>query len=157
MHFYREFLEISNLVQKFWLKFRPKFDVILWNRAARGASVDVILWKRTVRGASVDVILWKRAARGASVDVILWKRTARGVSVDVKLSKRAARGASVDVTLWMTPPEAKFFITFLDVSENDPRRRRKKLAISTDLQSGMLSGNSESHLRSQKKSPKVDT
>ena len=52
----------------------------------------------------------------------------------------------------MTPPEAENFITFLDVSENDPAGGGKFLAISTDLQSGMLSGNSESHLRSQKKS-----
>ena len=36
-----------------------------------------------------------------------------------------------------------------DVSENDPAGSGKFWAISTDLQSGMLSGNSESHLRSQ--------
>ena len=41
------------------------------------------------------------------------------------------------------------FYPFLDVSENDPAGGGKFWAISTDLQSGMLSGNSESHLRSQ--------
>ena len=38
---------------------------------------------------------------------------------------------------------------FLDVSENDPAGGGNFLAISTDLQSGMLSGNSESHLSLQ--------
>ena len=37
-----------------------------------------------------------------------------------------------------------------NVSENDPAGGENFWAISTDLQSGMLSGNSESHLRSQK-------
>ena len=39
-----------------------------------------------------------------------------------------------------------------NVSENDPAGGEKCWAISADLESGMLSGNSESHLRSQKNS-----
>ena len=45
-----------------------------------------------------------------------------------------------------------FHQLFLDVSENYPAGGENFWAISTDLQSGMLSGNSESHLRSPKKS-----
>ena len=56
--------------------------------------------------------------------------------------------APLFIRLWNKLPN--IFIAFLGVSENDPAGGGNFWAISTDLQSGMLSGNSESHLRSSK-------